>query len=116
MKHSPLGPLLREWRNARRMSQLALAMEAGMSTRHLSFVETGKAQASREAIQQLAGSRGEIHPPRTRATGRLADGPGVAAVGRGRVALPRRARTLASTRLADRARARVDARVPQQRR
>jgi transcriptional regulator with XRE-family HTH domain len=58
MKHSPLGPLLREWRNARRMSQLALAMEAGLSTRHLSFVETGKAHASREAIQQLANALG----------------------------------------------------------
>jgi transcriptional regulator with XRE-family HTH domain len=51
---TPLGVLLREWRTARRMSQLALAVEAGMSSRHLSYVETGKAQPSREAILQLA--------------------------------------------------------------
>jgi transcriptional regulator with XRE-family HTH domain len=51
---TPLGALLREWRAARRMSQLALAEEAGMSARHLSYVETGKAQPSREVIGQLA--------------------------------------------------------------
>jgi transcriptional regulator with XRE-family HTH domain len=49
-----LGPLLREWRAARRWSQLDLALEAGISTRHLSFVETGKAQASRDLIERLA--------------------------------------------------------------
>ena len=51
---TPLGALLREWRTARRMSQLALAVEAGMSARHLSYVETGKSQPSREVIGQLA--------------------------------------------------------------
>jgi transcriptional regulator with XRE-family HTH domain len=49
-----VGPLLREWRVARRLSQLALALEAGMSARHLSCVETGKARPSRETIARLA--------------------------------------------------------------
>jgi transcriptional regulator with XRE-family HTH domain len=48
------GELLREWRNRRRMSQLDLALEAGVSARHLSFVETGRAQPSREMILTLA--------------------------------------------------------------
>jgi len=49
------GMLLRRWRDARGMSQLALATEAGISTRHLSFLETGRAQPSREMVQLLAG-------------------------------------------------------------
>jgi transcriptional regulator with XRE-family HTH domain len=49
-----VGVLLREWRAARRMSQLDLSLEADVSTRHLSCVETGKAQASREMIERLA--------------------------------------------------------------
>ena len=49
-----VGALLREWRAARRLSQLDLALEAGVSTRHLSYVETGKAQPSREMIARLA--------------------------------------------------------------
>jgi transcriptional regulator with XRE-family HTH domain len=49
-----IGTLLREWRAARRMSQLDLALEAGLSARHLSCVETGKAQASRDTIGRLA--------------------------------------------------------------
>ena len=49
------GSLLRRWRGARRMSQLTLAVEAGISTRHLSFLETGRAQPSREMVQLLAG-------------------------------------------------------------
>ena len=48
------GELLREWRNRRRMSQLDLALEAGISARHLSFVETGRAQPSREMVLTLA--------------------------------------------------------------
>jgi len=52
---STFGKLLRHWRTARRMSQLALATEAGISTRHLSFLETGRAQPSREMVQLLAG-------------------------------------------------------------
>lgn len=50
----PVGALLREWRATRRMSQLDLALEAGISTRHLSYVETGKARPSRDMISLLA--------------------------------------------------------------
>src|SRR5262245_49781064 len=49
------GRLLKHWRTARRMSQLGLATEAGISSRHLSFLETGRAQPSREMVQLLAG-------------------------------------------------------------
>lgn len=52
----PLGDLLRQWRAARRMSQMDLALEAGISTRHLSYVETGKARPSRELVALLAGA------------------------------------------------------------
>ena len=48
-----VGRHLREWRQRRRMSQLDLALEAEISTRHLSFVETGKAQPSREMVLNL---------------------------------------------------------------
>jgi transcriptional regulator with XRE-family HTH domain len=48
------GELLREWRNRRRMSQLDLALEAGVSARHLSFVETGRSKPSREMVLTLA--------------------------------------------------------------
>jgi transcriptional regulator with XRE-family HTH domain len=51
---SRAGELVREWRTARRLSQLDLALEAGISPRHLSCVETGKSQASRELIVRLA--------------------------------------------------------------
>src|SRR5262245_46526612 len=49
-----VGALLRDWRRRRRMSQLALALEAGVSTRHLSFVETGRARPSTEMVLHLA--------------------------------------------------------------
>jgi transcriptional regulator with XRE-family HTH domain len=49
------GALLRQWRMTRRLSQLQLATEAGISARHLSFLETGRAQPSREMVQLLAG-------------------------------------------------------------
>ncbi len=49
-----VGDLLRAWRQRRRYSQLDLAGEAGVSTRHLSFVETGRASASREMLVRLA--------------------------------------------------------------
>lgn len=52
----PIGDLLREWRQRRRMSQLDLAVEAEISTRHLSFVETGRAQPSRDMLLHLAES------------------------------------------------------------
>jgi transcriptional regulator with XRE-family HTH domain len=52
---SSFGRLLRQWRTARHLSQLALATEAGISARHLSFLETGRAQPSREMVQLLVG-------------------------------------------------------------
>jgi transcriptional regulator with XRE-family HTH domain len=50
----PIGNLLREWRQRRRMSQLDFAGEAEISTRHLSFIETGRAQPSRDMILRLS--------------------------------------------------------------
>src|SRR5579871_1895284 len=49
-----VGELLRDWRQRRRLSQLDLAVEAEVSTRHLSFVETGRARPSRELVLHLA--------------------------------------------------------------
>lgn len=49
-----VGALLREWRSARRLSQMDLALDAGVSTRHLSFIETGKAQPSRDILARIA--------------------------------------------------------------
>ncbi len=49
-----VGPLLRSWRERRRRSQLDLASEAEVSTRHLSFVETGRSTPSRELLLHLA--------------------------------------------------------------
>jgi transcriptional regulator with XRE-family HTH domain len=53
-RDAPLGGLLREWRAARGLSQLALALRAGFSTRHVSFVETGRTHPSRESLLILA--------------------------------------------------------------
>jgi transcriptional regulator with XRE-family HTH domain len=50
----PVGACLREWRQRRRMSQLDLACEADVSSRHLSFIETGRARPSREMLVHLA--------------------------------------------------------------
>lgn len=50
----PVGELLREWRDHRRMSQLELALDAEISTRHLSFVETGRSAPSRDMVLRLA--------------------------------------------------------------
>ena len=50
----PVGDHLREWRQRRRMSQLDLACEADISTKHLSFLETGRALPSREMVMRLA--------------------------------------------------------------
>jgi transcriptional regulator with XRE-family HTH domain len=50
----PVGDLLREWRQRRRLSQLDFAGEAEISTRHLSFIETGRAQPSRDMILRLS--------------------------------------------------------------
>jgi len=49
-----IGPLLKTWRSRRRLSQLDLALEAGVSTRHLSFVETGRARPSEQMVLHLA--------------------------------------------------------------
>src|SRR5215207_3807474 len=49
-----VGGLLKEWRHRRRMSQLDLAVEADVSPRHLSFVETGRSRPSRELLLHLA--------------------------------------------------------------
>lgn len=49
-----VGSLLKTWRERRRKSQLELALDAEISTRHLSFVETGRAKPSREMILLLA--------------------------------------------------------------
>lgn len=49
-----VGELLRDWRHRRRLSQLDLAVEAEVSARHLSFVETGRSKPSRELILHLA--------------------------------------------------------------
>ena len=54
VRQRPVGELLRRWREHRRLSQLALALDAEISTRHLSFVETGRAQPSREMVLRLA--------------------------------------------------------------
>ena len=48
------GVLLRQWRERRHLSQLDLALEAGVSARHVSFIETGRAQPSREMVLRLA--------------------------------------------------------------
>lgn len=48
-----VGTHIREWRQRRRMTQLDLALEAEISARHLSFVETGKAQPSRDMVLNL---------------------------------------------------------------
>jgi transcriptional regulator with XRE-family HTH domain len=50
----PIGDRLREWRQRRRMSQLGLALEAEISTRHLSFIETGRSAPSRDMLLNLA--------------------------------------------------------------
>jgi transcriptional regulator with XRE-family HTH domain len=48
-----VGSLLREWREQRRMSQLELALDAGVSARHLSFVETGRSKPGREMLLRI---------------------------------------------------------------
>ena len=47
------GPALRWWRTTRRFSQLQLSTEAEVSSRHISFLETGKAKPSREMVVHL---------------------------------------------------------------
>ncbi|THD70798.1 MAG: XRE family transcriptional regulator [Bradyrhizobium sp.] len=54
LRPHPVGDLLRDWRGRRAMSQADLAFEAGISIKHLSYVETGKAAGSRDILLQLA--------------------------------------------------------------
>jgi transcriptional regulator with XRE-family HTH domain len=68
----PIGDLLREWRERRRLSQVALALDAEVSTRHLSFLETGRARPSQAMLLRLA-ERLEV-PLRERNTLLLAAG------------------------------------------
>ena len=49
-----VGPLLRGWRQRRRRTQLELALDAGVSARHLSFVETGRSKPGRELLLRVA--------------------------------------------------------------
>lgn len=50
----PVGELLRQWRELRRLSQLEFSIQADISTRHLSFVETGRSNPSRDMVLHLA--------------------------------------------------------------
>ncbi|MDH6194231.1 transcriptional regulator with XRE-family HTH domain [Mycobacterium frederiksbergense] len=52
--HTPIGSLMRDWRQRRRISQLDLAIEAEVSARHLSFIETGRSVPSRAMVLRLA--------------------------------------------------------------
>lgn len=56
MESPELGALLRDWRQRRRLSQLDLALEAEISPRHMSFVETGRSRPSRDVVVRLADS------------------------------------------------------------
>jgi transcriptional regulator with XRE-family HTH domain len=49
-----VGPLLRRWRESRHLSQLELALEAAVSARHISFLETGRAEPSKTMLLTLA--------------------------------------------------------------
>jgi transcriptional regulator with XRE-family HTH domain len=51
---NPVGRLLQHWRQVRRKSQLVLSLDAGISARHLSFVESGRANPSRDMVLRLA--------------------------------------------------------------
>lgn len=60
----PFGSLLRQWRRRRRLSQLELAIRADVSSRHVSFVETGRSKPSRAMVLKLADAMDV--PPRDR--------------------------------------------------
>jgi transcriptional regulator with XRE-family HTH domain len=55
---SGFGPMLREWRRARGASQLDLALNCGLSQRHLSFLESGRSRPSRGMVLHLASALG----------------------------------------------------------
>jgi transcriptional regulator with XRE-family HTH domain len=52
--HPPVGDQIRAWRGRRRLSQLDLALDAEISARHLSFIETGRSRPSRAMLLRLA--------------------------------------------------------------
>ncbi|MFF4341713.1 helix-turn-helix domain-containing protein [Kitasatospora sp. NPDC001540] len=54
VEQAQVGPLLAQWRRRRRISQLELANLAGVSARHVGFVETGRSRPSREMVLRLA--------------------------------------------------------------
>src|SRR3954465_13620734 len=54
IEQKSVGDHLRQWRQRRRLSQLDLALDAEISTRHLSFLETGRAQPSRDMVMRLS--------------------------------------------------------------
>ena len=51
---SEFGAILKDWRKTRRFSQLDLSLEAEMSARHLSFLESGRANPSRAMVLRLS--------------------------------------------------------------
>ena len=53
-EREPFGALLKYWRGVRGLSQLNLAMQANVSSRHISFIETGRSRPSREMVVQLS--------------------------------------------------------------
>ena len=53
-QHPPFGSLMKHWRQRRRLSQLDLAIEADVSSRHVSFIETGRSAPSRAMVLRLA--------------------------------------------------------------
>jgi transcriptional regulator with XRE-family HTH domain len=71
-----VGPRIRAWRQTRGLSQFDLASRAGFSVRHVSFVETGRAQPSREAVLAL----GEVLDLPLRERNRLLESAGFAQV------------------------------------
>jgi len=54
VQHPPFGSLMKQWRQRRRLSQLDLAIEADVSSRHVSFIETGRSAPSRAMVLRLA--------------------------------------------------------------
>ncbi|GAA0938876.1 helix-turn-helix transcriptional regulator [Nonomuraea longicatena] len=54
MREESFGDLLRSWRQRRRVSQLDLGIEAEVSARHISFLETGRARPSRDMVMKLS--------------------------------------------------------------
>src|SRR5215470_18061868 len=69
-----VGPRIRAWRQTRGLSQFELASRAGFSVRHISFIETGRAQPSREAVLAL----GEVLELPLRERNRLLESAGFA--------------------------------------